>query len=208
MIAITSHKPFNSDPHYGSLQKLALESWIPNFERVIYLGDHDGRLDNDKVMFAKSEPFPKIKQISEIAAALNRPVAIINSDIVLTADFAKVKKMFESSNFLFGTSKRLEFNDKVPRGTLVDHGLDIFLGKPDYWKAVARNCPEQLRMGHPLWDTWLIGFLNVKFKDKVCDFSGFKCVLHPKHEGRNYSHAIHLNDEYIKKAGMPGQKLK
>lgn len=212
MIAISSHRPHSENSEYRINQIKALESWYPHFKDIFYLGHEEPELKKKKVLFLPSEPYPRIKDMFKIAGNfMNSYVTLLNADIILSSGFGKILEKIESNNIVAATSRR--WNYPVSRGPnaarLSDFGLDVFVAKPAAWKKASAAVPDCLRLGHIQWDSWLSGFFNKELKSKFVDFTHYKAVFHPEHQGRNAPHnsEMHINDPYIHSASIPGRKL-
>lgn len=212
MIAISSHKPHAGNPGYRDNQVRALRSWVRFFSRIIYLGAYEPELKAPCSEFYPSEDFPRIKDIALKASVLPASyVTLINADIYLDTPFKEVISAMHQSSKSAGLSRRFMWDTSGPveLAQIEDFGLDIFIAKPVVWQRVAKEVPEELRIGHIRWDTWMYGFLRTIYKGGLADFSHFKCVFHPRHSGEPapYNSDMDVNDRYTRFAGLPVDKL-
>lgn len=212
MMAVSSAKP-HSNEEYAMNQKAAARSWSLYFEKVYYLSQSEIDLTYRHVTFLTADEWPRVKEMAKVAAQLKSAfICLINADIFLAPAFKTVEERMVKGHVKCATSRRHQFDpgDITKRDIrLVDFGLDIFIGTPEVWRAVADKMPAAYRLGHPNWDGWLSGFLNATYKGSFVDFSHLKCVLHPKHEGRElpYQAEVGVKDRYLNHAAVPGRKL-
>lgn len=209
MNAISSFKPFSEDKEYAKLQKEAFDSWYPHFGKIVYYGDREPLLLTEKTIFVKSEQFPKIKDLVRMCAlSISDYTCLINSDIILKPGFSQIVHGLKEKNLVAAISRRYQM-DEGTDGKLVDYGLDVFIARPMFWSKVYGSIPDNLRIGHNNWDTWMAGFFNRNLKGKAADFTHRKLVFHPKHGGRArpYESLVHTKDHYLNYAALPATKL-
>lgn len=207
MIALSSHRPHEKDGDYAKNQARAANSWNV-FGQVYYFGSYEETLVKPNVLFAKSEPWPRIKDIADMASHFKEPVAIINADIVVTPTLIEVEKKMIDLSIPALTSYRYEFEGDNLDGAIRhkhDRGMDIFIAMPDIWKMVSKRIPNYLRVGHPTWDSWVCGFFCANLGFGFRQFTDYRCVFHPKHEGRLCPHSSEIknDDEYFTRAHVP-----
>ena len=170
MIAFSSCNP-NAAPEIGRNQDAAVSSWIHVFD-PINVG-------------TESDP-PTVKSLVEKCAAAEDWACIINADIIVKKDFRRVEDKLRWNQAQCAVSGRYEFdpdNDLyAPR--LNDLGMDIFCAVPEVWKRVAQDIPDKFRLGHILWDAWLLGYWNTNYGETFYDFTPAKVIYHPKHGNR------------------------
>lgn len=135
---------------------------------------------------------------------------IINADIVLLPEtFRAVELALHKAHARSATSFRYEFDphDVQRRIRRYDMGLDIFCALPEVWGRVAQIIPPCYRIGHGVWDTWMVGYFNLE--GQPCyDFTGSRCVLHPKHESRVRPFDVpDVQDQYRSAAQPPRMKI-
>lgn len=190
---------------------MAYRSWLPIFDRIIYVGNEEQELKHHKVVFCPSEQFPKISDLVKIAAQTGRPYSVIlNGDIILGPAFKSVLELMVMTSAKAGLSRRLNFDKKegIRNAQFTDLGLDVFVAQPEVWRKMYRQVPKDYRIGHIMWDTWCSGYFNRVLKGSVVDFSHFRCVFHPNHEGRKRPFEVTtLSDENTVKASIPGRRL-
>ena len=207
MIALSSHRPHEGDSDYAKNQARAANSWNI-FSQVFYFGSYEESLCKPNVLFAKSEPWPKIKMMADMATHFKEPVAIINADIVVTPVLLEVEKKMIDLSVPALTSYRYEFEGDNMDGAIRhkhDRGMDIFIAMPDIWKMVSKRIPDYLRMGHQTWDSWVCGFFCANLGFGFRQFTDYRCVFHPRHEGRLHPHSAEIksDDEYFTRAHVP-----
>lgn len=207
MIAVSSHRPHQSDVDYAKNQILASKSWDV-FTQIYYFGPFEKDLYRPNVTFIDSEPWPKIKHIVDIASNFAVPVAIINADIVVTPVILDVEKKMIDLSIPALTSYRYEFEGENLDGAIrhkSDRGMDIFIAGRDIWRMVYKRIPDYLRIGHQTWDSWMCGFFCANLGFGFRQFTDYRCIFHPKHEGRLHPHSseIKSDDEYFTRAHVP-----
>lgn len=162
--------------------------------------------------FLEGREWPTIKHIAHLASEINggRYVAVINSDIVVTEPILEVEKKLKELTIPCATSYRYEFDPTAPdlSGAVrykTDRGMDIFVALPHVWKMVADRIPDDLRIGHNRWDSWMCGFFCHNFGFGFRQFTDYKCIFHPRHDGRIQPHlnTIKFDDEYFTRAHAP-----
>ena len=191
MIAATSHRKL-AGGEYEFNQIAAAASFNKAFEHTIYFGEHDPKLDSPTTTFVPSEDWPHIITMVELLANLPVWGCLVNSDIVVSPDFGRVERALREQSMECAVSRRYEFDpiNPVKPKAVVDNGLDIFCAIPEVWGHCAREIPKAFRIGHQRWDTWMIGFMNHHYGMKFRDFTRFKVIFHPKHDGRKFGHEI------------------
>lgn len=210
MIAISSARRHEGNPEYATNQVRAAASWRL-FDRVYYFGSYEKDLCYDNTMFARSDDWPTIKSMAEFASHMKDDlVAIINADIVVTAPIKEVEAKLKDLTMPAATSYRYEFDPATAdlRSAVrhkEDRGMDIFVATPDVWKMVSARIPGYLRIGHQTFDSWICGFFCANFGFGFRQFTDYRCIFHPKHEGRQTPHSsdIRSDDEYFTRAHVP-----
>lgn len=210
MIAISSARPHDGNSEYASNQRRAASSWAL-FSQVYYFNRYERELCGDNVLFAKSEDWPTIKSMAEFASHMHDDlVAVINADIVVTPRILEVEKKLKELTIPAATSYRYEFDPATgdlesAKRIMTDRGMDIFVAPPDVWGMVGKRIPEYLRIGHPTWDSWVCGFFCDNFGFGFRQFTDYRCVFHPKHDGRMspLSSGIRSDDRYFTTAHVP-----
>lgn len=71
-----------------------------------------------------------------------------------------------------------------------DNGLDFFAACPQVWRDAELCIPLEYRMGHIMWDTWMLGFFNFKYRRGCRDLTQAQVIYHPRHGGRKRVHEI------------------
>lgn len=192
MIALSSFRPFGEHAEYDRNQLAAKQSWVTLFSSIFYFNPPEPQMEGPNVSFVPWEPWPKIRSLTEFASGLSEPVAILNADIVLSMPFRHVQVRMKQLAFDAALSRRYQFEPGAPLETakLVDAGLDIFIASPQIWKTLSPWVPDEFRIGHNRWDTFMLGVLNYLRPGRVLDFTPARVVFHPAHEGRRQPFAI------------------
>jgi len=214
MIAISSARRHEKNAEYALNQKRAGESW-KLFKDVYYFGSYEEDLRHDNVAWVKSDDWPTIKRMAEFASRMKDDlVAIINADIVVTEPILEVEAKLKELTMPAATSYRYEFDPAtgdISKAVRVkeNRGMDIFVCTPEVWGAVSGLIPSYLRIGHPTWDTWLCGYLCHHYGFGFRDFTEYRCIFHPRHEGRETPHSVEIksNQPYFTLAKKPSPLL-
>lgn len=213
MQAISSFRPHTQNGEYRINQKRAFESWIQVFDAVHYFGAPEPELSNPKVTFVPSEEWPTIQILAHHASRMpSRYISVLNADIVISPGIWRVEDQLLRKAAQAATSMRFTFSPETQNfheAKVTDSGFDVFVATPNIWALVAQAVSKSLRIGHCQWDSWLLGFLNVKCKRNFYDFTKERCVFHPIHGGRHMPHnqKVRLTDRYGQSAGKPQQSL-
>lgn len=181
MIAVSSYKPFESSHAVAANQIAAKNSWEDAFDCIVYFGKENPALASDKTIFVESEEFPKIKKMMEMCVTLGDWSCIINSDIVVDPKFRIVEEKLKAGRF----QSALSFRFQMPMNQVIDYGMDIFCCTPPIWARAMIEIPDKFRIGHILWDTWMMGFLMNITNKQVADFTPAHVIFHPHHEDRH-----------------------
>lgn len=191
MIALSSHRPFKGEPEYRRNQLRAKASWERIFNKIIYVGVFEPDLMSDKTEIIESADWPTMEQLFQVAGWQRETVCLVNADIVLTPTILQVEELLMLEGVKALTSRRYTFNPAAPDFEKAkvgkDLGFDIFIADPDVWQKLCSVVPDDFRIGHNQWDTWLLYTLQCMFKERCRDFTGWKCVFHPQHSGRKVS---------------------
>jgi len=183
VIAISSFRPFADSPEVARNQARAFESWLDVFDSVLYFGSPEPCLSAPCVTFVEAPPFPPIRLLMLAATLAREPACLLNADIVLT-HYARDYFRGTLIRNLAATSFRLEFDPltfDLRSAKRKDNGLDVFIAKPAVWRRCWRECPQEFRIGHPVWDSWLYMWMQGHCGGKFVDLSPGKFVFHPKH---------------------------
>lgn len=208
MIAVTSHRPHGESAEYATNQIRAIDSWRPFFKHIFLFGPYEKDLCKGEVLTAKTEgDFPTIKSMVELAMWCDDYACLMNADIILGPEFNEVQKKIRDLSIPAATSYRYEFNgdmaDAVRRKE--DRGMDLFIARNDIWAMVHKEIPEDLRIGHNRWDSWLCGFFCHHLGFGFRQFTDARCVFHPNHGGRRQPHdgQIKYDSKYFTLAHVP-----
>jgi hypothetical protein len=211
MIAVSSHRPKAScSPEIWRNQLAAHESWLAAFDKVVYFGTHDDELSLGNSKFFYSEDFPTIFKMAHLCSLLPGWSCIVNADIVLLPEtFRAVELELGRKQAASAMSLRFDYDPRDPNRKIrnYDQGIDIFCARQSVWKSAASKIPDSYRIGHPTWDNWMMGFFNIE--GKPCyEFTGSRCVLHPKHGDRRAPHPIDATkDVYPGACTCPKRKI-
>lgn len=174
MIAITSIRP-NAPEEIAGHQRIAEEYRNYAFDSVI-------------PMYAPDGGKPSIKDIARHASTLPAWVCLLNADIIISPRWKIVTdNMIRHTSVKAAISKRWQFDPKkgIADAAVTDEGLDCFCAHPAVWGMIAREAPPEFKLGHILFDTFLLGFLMKKLDGNVGDLTSAKLVFHPLHGDRN-----------------------
>lgn len=188
MIAVASFRPLKDcSPQILKNQLRARESWEKSFSHIIYFGEPERALDGPNVTFIQRVGnFPKIREMLLMAATLKDWGVLINADITLGQGLPMIEEKLHGYGALCAMSRRFEFEgDNINDGKMIDNGLDFFAAAPSVWRLAVRMIPHDYRIGHCLFDTWLLGFMASHYYDWLWDITECRIVFHPKHEDRH-----------------------
>lgn len=208
MIAISSHRPLADSMEYARNQLFAKDSWEEVFEQIVYFGEPQFGLDSPKTIFIESEEFPRISEMIAFAAEQSDWCCLINADIVVADYLIGIEHEMKRRKTLCATSYRWEFvmDDDEVKPKVRDNGLDFFAACPQVWRDAELCIPRDYRIGHSMWDTWMLGFFNHKYRRSCRDLTQAKVIYHPRHGGRRQIYRIPENIDgfpYRRHALMP-----
>ncbi len=193
MIAITSARPLaECSPEIAANQIQAKESWNCVFDDIVYFNEREARLDSSQTTWVKSENWPKIKDLVQLASLMEDWTAIINADIVVSLDFLHMEHNLRRTGANCAMSQRYEFvplNPVIPK-RVTDKGLDCFCALPEVWKTMLPFVPEAFRIGHSQWDSFTLGFFNEHFGGRFFDFTPAEVIYHPRHGDRKSEYEV------------------
>lgn len=211
MIAVSSFKPAGESDEVTRNQIAAKESWELVFDTVYYFNKYDPKMAGQNVVFVPWDGYPRIYDLCDFLGNQPGMGALVNADIRIGVNFRDVEKRLLMRGAQAAVSSRYEFDPAVGSADskVVDQGLDFFAAKPDIWQQAADVVPCDYRIGHPMFDTWLIGFLNMTCKRRFFDITNARVIFHPKHGGRKFVHEIqkHDDDPVMLHVGLPPQKI-
>lgn len=186
MIAVSSFRPLGQNPEWDRNQLAAKASWDKVFTDVIYLNNHEEKLNTGTTCFLPTDTHPPIRELCRICAMAPGWACIINADIIVHPRLRVAESRAIQINALGLTSYRWQRQGDQYR--VIDNGLDFFAAHFAFWTQVARACPPQLRIGHPTWDTWMIGYFNQHAPGRFFNITRYQCIMHPKHSDRRVIH--------------------
>lgn len=216
MIAVSGHKPHALNGEYRRNQVAAVHTWLDVFDSIYFFGPLESELMFPKVNFIATnedgrigqENFPTIKQLfSFMANQGSNLVAIINADIRVTPKLKGVEAHMQSRNLQAACSYRWQGDPPA----IIDKGMDIFVARTWLWKILAREIPNDYRLGHCEWDTWVLGQLMRHTHWKMADFTPSRCIFHPIHDGRDrpLNHKVpKMPESQYDYAKLPGTKIR
>lgn len=207
LTAISSHRPLVQSEQVAKNQIRAKRSWDGVFDQVIYFGDREEQLAGPKTTFVHSPQFPFMSVLFLAASMCSGVSCIINADIVVTQALKSGIASAISLGAEAMTSQRYEFDPvkgDLTAGRIVDLGIDFFAATPHVWSNAAIRVPNELRIGHNKWDSWLSSYFNMSLKDRFVSLSKFRCIFHPKHGDRHQPHEIKFTHDYwSERPGFP-----
>jgi hypothetical protein len=207
LIAVSSFKPLDKSPEIAANQLRAKASWDLVFTRVFLFGDFDKRLASPGTEFIPSEDWPTISALTLVASWQEHPTCLLNADIVVSPGLKDVLNHGWKRGAQALTSKRAEFEPTtgdLDRARVVDMGADFFAAFPWVWAQVHKTIPPSFRLGHSLWDSWLLGFLNHFYPQRFFDMTNLRPIFHPRHGERHAPHVVQVPpDCFYEQPGFP-----
>lgn len=211
MIAISTFRPLGECTDIDLNQLRAKKSWDEVFDAVILFGRFDPRMAHRNTTFIPCEDFPKIALLSRTASMCPGWSCILNADIVVAPNLISVWDEAVRRGCRAFSSFRYEYDpmDKdLGNAAVKDMGFDFFASEPSIWGQVCQEVPDDMRMGHGLWDSWLLGFFNVNLETRFYDVTSRKCIFHPRHENRKRVYEVgRVTDRYCSFSGAPRTRL-
>lgn len=200
MIAISSIKPHSKSAAVAENQLRAKDTWDNVFSKVIYVGPwiepdldrHHSKDGLSTTTWAGQEDFPKISELVALAANQSEWTCLINADIVVSTNIIYVERELNRLKAQSAISRRWQ----MPENRIVDMGLDWFAATPELWQAIAPQVPPSFRIGHILWDTWMLwAFTSIGDPRGSYDITACRTIFHPKHEDRDRPFSDKINDK-------------
>lgn len=197
MIAISSFKPFSESAEVAKNQYSAKQSWEAVFSKIVYVTPFpEPELESDKTEFVvQPETFPSIKSLALLCAEQEEWTAIINADIIVDPKLLKVEKKLKELNAETCYSRRYQFGFDMSEAEIVDWGLDFFAATPSAWKEIAEAIPDEFRIAHQQWDTWMVSWMSKH--TKCYEITECRCIFHPKHGDRIANPAVNGVSKYL-----------
>lgn len=206
MNAISSHKPFERSLEVAENQLAAKKTWTMAFGRIIYFGEEEPALAGPDTMFIPCQDFPLIRDMVKVCAEQPDWSCIINADIQVSQKMPQVDRELDKAGALSAVSMRFQ-KDAHGKLAVTDFGLDFFAAKQPMWEAVLKEIPDVLRIGHNLWDTWMVSFFVRHSNGHCYDLTPSRLFFHPQHECRERPYSIEKKDmpgnTYIEGVGWP-----
>lgn len=207
LIAISSFRPLSRTPEVAANQLRAKRSWDGVFEKILLFGDFEQQLATDSTEFVPCEQWPPISLMALAASWEDMPVALLNADIVVSPNLRDIITRALAGGAMAVTSKRYEFDpatENYDAAQVKDPGADFFCAVPAVWKQVYQAIPPGFRIGHQLWDSWMLGFLNKRCVRRFFDITAMRPIFHPKHGEREMPISIHVPpDCFYEQWGFP-----
>lgn len=211
MIAISTFRPLDQSEEIARNQIRAKNSWNTAFDGVILFGDYDPRMASPNTFFIDSEDFPTVSLLCRTASLCDGWACILNADIVVSPKLKAVWDMAVRKGAHAFTSYRYQYepdDTELINARVVDNGFDFFAATPPLWAKAAKIIPPDMRIGHNLWDSWMLGFFNVEAKKSFMDITSHRCIFHPRHEGRKRVWDVATpTDKYVSFCGAPWNRL-
>lgn len=211
VIAISSFKPLDLSAEIALNQIRAHKTWSKAFDAIIYFGKHEPRLECPKTSFILHDDFPTISLMALTASMTGDWACIINSDIVVSPMLIPVWDQAVRRGAKAVTSYRWEYDEddlNLLNARVVDNGFDFFATTPDLWGRISLEVPASYRIGHNVWDSWTLGFLNTVLGRKFFDITSQRVIFHPRHGNREQKWPV-VNEPsaYVALSGAPFSKL-
>lgn len=211
VIAVSSFKPLDLSVEIALNQIRAHNTWTKVFDAIIYFGKHEPRLADSRTSFIYHDDFPTISLMALTASMTGDWCCLINSDIVVSPLLMTVWDRAVRQGAKAMTSFRWEYdpdNLDLMDAHVTDVGFDFFATTPDWWSRVSLEVPASYRIGHNIWDSWLLGFFNTHLGRKFFDITSQRVIFHPKHGNREQKWPV-VNEpsSYTTFSGAPSTKL-
>jgi hypothetical protein len=211
MNAVSTFRPHKGESEYARNQIRAVRSWQNIFGKVLLIGEHEPDLAMQNVEFVKGDDFPYIKDMIFLLSQQPGWSCWINCDIVLNSGVLSAVRRMEQLQKAAATSQRWTFNPETADLSKAvvepnDFGLDIFITSQAWWNIMHSVIPSMLRKGGQVYDTWMTGYFWNTMGHGYCSLTGYRCVFHPRHEGRRMAaaNAVEwIQDEYGRSACIP-----
>lgn len=206
LVAISSFRP-KATGQVAANQLRAKKSWEQAFSQIYLFGPFEEQLACPKTEFIDCADFPSIASLVYVAASQEDPAVILNADIVVSHDLRNTLNRGWGMGAMALTSKRYEFDPAHPdynQAKVVDPGADFFAAMPPAWAQVYKEIPPGFRIGHQLWDSYLLAFFNKRCVRRFWDMTNFRAVFHPKHADRHMPHPVVVPPEcFYEQLGFP-----
>lgn len=206
MIAVSSFRAFAKSAEIAANQLAAKKTWESVFDHIIYFAPCvQPELLSSKTRFILTEDFPQIQRMVAECGKQTDWSCIINADIQVGPRLLEVERGLKERHAQSAISCRYQ----LPEKNLADMGLDWFAAAPDLWNLIAKRVPQSFRIGHILWDTWMLAaFMKIGNPMRCYDVTGSKFIFHPQHEERFRPYpAIQPTDGLINGMKWPKQRL-
>lgn len=212
MIIVSSLRPSKvCEPDIWRNQVSAFKSWEATGNHVVYFAHEEFILSDSYVPCAGK---PAIRELAHWCGQQSDWCAIVNADIILGGTWPAVEQALRASVAKAAISRRWTLPDPeqyhgpydpFEDAALTDQGLDFFTARPEVWREAARFVPKQFKLGHILWDTWMLSFFVHNFK--TADLTDARVVFHPQHEHRGDQSMLRSSDSYLDIVKWPGIRI-
>ena len=193
LVAISSFRPLDASPEVAANQLRAKRSWDEVFDKIILFGSHDKRLATPKTEFVECEEWPHISLLVMVARCQADPTCILNADIVVSDALKHMLNLGWTKGAMALTSRRYEFDpatENYDAARVVDWGADFFAALPQAWNEAYKEIPTGFRLGHQLWDNWMLVFFYHRCFRNFFDITAMRPIFHPKHGDRKMPHVV------------------
>lgn len=192
MISVSSFRPFGHSKEADQNVLNAKASWEGTFDHIVYLNSIEPELASPKTSFFLWEDYPRIRDMLGVMARMEGITALVNADIVVSPRLREVELKLSKPENQAAYSYRWEFTNiyQLHLARVADNGLDFFCASPATWALAARECPEDYRIGHCQFDTWIWAFLKGSCGQRCWDITPCRCVFHPKHGDRKTAYTV------------------
>jgi hypothetical protein len=211
VIIVSSLRPADRCPECISEQQhSACKSWLRTGNDVAYFTNEPAG-DCARV---PCDGKPAIHLLATWCGQRSDWAAIVNADIILAPTWPAVEAALRSSGAKAAISRRWTLppdndpeidEDPFEDAALIDQGLDFFAARPEVWREAARFVPKQFKLGHILWDTWMLSFFVHNFK--TADLTDARVVFHPQHEHRGDQSMMRSSDSYLDMVRWPSIRI-
>lgn len=203
MTFVSSFRPHSGNAEYALNQKRAVASWVDKADQIVLFGEQEPELDADNVVFIQPQnAWPSIKEMARIAAAVDDEACLINADIVVGESYFSALDAWRRNRGMSATSRRFQYEPKIyPKSlstaSVVDQGFDFFMARKPMWQLSLDELPDQMWIGHCLWDNWMLGFFALNASQFHFNLTRFRFIFHPKHGNRKQPMIVNVQSRYI-----------
>lgn len=185
---------------------LAQWSWAALSFKTIYVAKRiEGMPVHGHVEWTGDEDFPPVYRLLEVASQQHGKVILLDADLRIKHTIYNPINELKDASII--TSRRWSFQNGKAWVDPDDFAVDFFMGHASLFVEPAKLMPKGCRVGHNLWDSWLVGYFNKTLGDKIVSATKYGFLYHPKHDERNcpYGDDHFKGDEYSAYAGHPAE---